>query len=112
MAKAVGVLNGNFRNGDYYRYRLQLEADAKREALTKERLEIERTLIIECYEIEGEPFWDWYKSDAVPEYGPTLDRIALIEQRISRLRATSEQRSASLNKWMTENWDDIPEIAL
>lgn len=32
MSHAVGVMNGNFRAGDYYRYRLEVEAAGRAEA--------------------------------------------------------------------------------
>jgi len=90
MSHAVGIMNGNFRGGDYYEYRRQVEQSARTEALLK----VESRLMDECYKLEGEAFIDWYDSDAVPAYGPTNERIQMIEQRIQKIKDTNPAAEA------------------
>ena len=82
---AIGVFNGNFRAGDYRRYRQQIEADARnpKEAL----LRVEANLMQDCIDIEGESFWSWYESDSVPDNGIIQERIDLIKARIANLQS-------------------------
>ena len=80
---AVGIMNGNFRAGDYRLYRKEVEASARRDVL----LRVERSLMEDCYSLEGESFVEWYESDAIPAYGSTSERIRLIRERISNLEA-------------------------
>jgi len=85
MAHAVGVINGNFRAGMYREYRQQVEADARdpKQAL----LRIERKLMQECKDLEGDSFVVWYESDAVPDNGFIQERIDMIRARIADLQA-------------------------
>ena len=84
MAHAVGVINGNFRAGMYREYRKQVEADARdpKQAL----LRIEKKLMQECKDIEGDSFVTWYESDAVPDNGFIQERIDMIRARIADLQ--------------------------
>jgi len=84
MAHAVGVINGNFRAGMYREYRQQVEADARdpKQAL----LRIERKLMQECKDLEGDSFVVWYESDAVPDNGFIQERIDMIRARIADLQ--------------------------
>ena len=82
---AIGVFNGNFRAGDYRRYRQQIEADARdpKQAL----LRVEWKLMQECKDLEGDSFVTWYDSDAVPDNGFIQERIDMIRARIANLQA-------------------------
>ena len=82
---AIGGFNGNFRAGDYRRYRQQVEADARdpKQAL----LRIEKKLMQECKDLEGDSFVTWYDSDAVPDNGFIQERIDMIRARIADLQA-------------------------
>lgn len=84
MAHAVGVINGNFRAGMYREYRQQVEADARdpKQAL----LRIEKKLMQECKDLEGDLFVVWYESDAVPDNGFIQERIDMIRARIADLQ--------------------------
>ena len=85
MGHAVGVMNGNFRAGDYRRYRLQVEADAKNPLRALER--IEENLMLDCIALEGDKFVEYWDSDAVPGFGNIQDRIDLLRARIADLQA-------------------------
>ena len=82
---AIGVYNGNFRAGMYREYRQQVEADARdpKQAL----LRIEKKLMQECKDLEGDSFVTWYESDAVPDNGFIQERIDMIRARIADLQA-------------------------
>lgn len=81
----IGVFNGNFRAGDYRRYRQQIEADARdpKQAL----LRIEKRLMQECYQLEGESFIEWYDSPSVPDNGFIQERIDMIRARIAEIQS-------------------------
>ena len=82
---AIGVFNGNFRAGDYRRYRQQIEADAKNPRKALER--IEENLMLECIALEGDKFVEYWDSDAVPAFGFIQDRIDLLRARIANLQS-------------------------
>ena len=82
---AIGVFNGNFRAGDYRRYRQQIEADAKNPRKALER--IEENLMLECMALEGDKFVEYWDSDAVPAFGFIQDRIDLLRARIANLQS-------------------------
>ena len=107
MAHAVGVMNGNFRDGMYYEYLYQVEKQARIETLLK----VESRLMEECYKLEGDSFIDWYDSDAVPAYGSTSERIQMIEQRIQSVKDTNpaaeayqmehEAKESTASEWLS-----------
>lgn len=82
---AIGVFNGNFRAGDYRRYRLQVEADAKNPLRALER--IEEKLMLDCIALEGDKFVEYWDSDAVSEFGNIQDRIDLLRARIADIQS-------------------------
>jgi hypothetical protein len=115
---AIGVFNGNFRAGDYRRYRQQVEADARdpKQAL----LRIEKKLMQECKDLEGDSFVTWYESDAVPDNGFIQERIDMIRARIADLQAQPSpideaqavelEIGAKLDSAPMRNWDADWEI--
>ena len=114
----IGVFNGNFRAGDYRRYRQQIEADARdpKQAL----LRIEKKLMQECKDLEGDSFVTWYDSDAVPDNGFIQERIDMIRARIADLQAQPSpideaqaielEIDAKLDSAPMRNWDADWEI--
>lgn len=109
----VGVLNGNWRAGDYVQRRREIERNAP-------LLAEEWALMEKCHDLEGDTFIAWYESDAIPAYGLIRERIRLIRERISDLElaavmnnpsASALDQSSAIDKWMTDNWDTIPEVA-
>jgi hypothetical protein len=90
----VGVLNGNWRAGDYVAYRRQIEADAQRQIRVDALLAEERQLMEKCHDLEGDEFIAWYDSDAVPAYGVIQERINLLKQRIASLTETQDPAQA------------------
>lgn len=110
---AIGVFNGNFRAGDYRRYRQQVEADAKNPLRALER--IEEKLMLECIALEGDKFIEYWDSDAVPTFGYIQDRIDLLRARIAYLQeqqspideaqAIELEIDAKLDSAPMRNWD-------
>jgi hypothetical protein len=90
----VGVLNGNWRAGDYVAYRRQIEADAQRQIRVDALLAEERQLMEKCHDLEGDEFIAWYDSDAVPAYGVIQERINILKQRIAYLTEPQDPAQA------------------
>jgi len=61
-------------------------ADAQRAKFQQDLKREQDEVILECIAIEGkESFWAWFDGDAVPNFEPTKERIALIRARIASL---------------------------
>lgn len=51
MSTPVGIMNGNFRAGDHYRYRLEVEAGERREAEKRAEKKMRGMTLDVCQEI-------------------------------------------------------------
>lgn len=90
--------------------------EARRAERLASLLAEEEELILKCIAIEGkEKFFSWYGNDAnVPAYGSTTSRIEQVKNRLSQLdqrdRLSDAQESARIQNWMSEHWEEIPEV--
>lgn len=104
-----GNLTGRAASIELRDQRTEIEEAAAREARLRPLLLEEEDLILRCIEQEGyAPFWTWYESDAVPDYGSTRARIEQIRQHLKDV--TPSHPSDALQAVLVDTWSQIPEI--